>query len=129
MRGAAISLKTPSSFESASMEAKAEHFESGEIAIIQEGINAADHAPGADRRANKRSSRFASLSPLAALRTTRSPRLALAGVIITALMIADCNFPDNGGAIRSFVVPKDGGDSMISDPEHVMDIIAKGWGL
>ena len=82
-----IACKDPPRFEFLFMQAKQAHFD-GERAQLQQEASLDDgDSVGAERRSMKRTSKLGALNRMSALWTTRAPRLALSGVLITEDML------------------------------------------
>ena len=124
VRGAAIYFNNPSLFKEKLLEAKQCHSDQEKSGLVHAGALTSEDAPGAEKRANKRSSRLAALDRLSALWTTRSPRLALAGVITTDDMLSDRRYSADASEIEAGIMPYGSGEFIVSRPEHMMEMFA-----
>lgn len=98
--GAAIYVNSPSLFEEKFMEAKQCHLDQEKSELGHAGALASEEAPGAEKRANKRSSRLAA----SALWIINPPRLARAGVVIVDDMLNDGKCSADASEIKAGMI-------------------------
>ena len=114
-------LTAPPFLQSRFIEAKQAPFDQERTALIQAGIHASENVPGAEKRSNKRSSELAALKGCSALRTTRYPRLALAGVIATEQMLNYGRYAGSSTEVRAGMILRWCDELIVSHPEHMME--------
>ena len=120
MYGIPYVLKNPPCFETCFVEPKAKDFEKERAALVQEGLNASDDAPGADRQTCQQEDFKTGSSELFGIMMDfESPRSSLAGSIMTEHIINDDIFLRGDAYVRSTIPPH--GDGMHCHQSRVYD--------
>ena len=125
--GSAINIKNHLAFEQQLLEAKNTNFNSEKANISHAGIQDSENIPGFDLRNNKRTSKLAAINRKASLWAIKCPRLSLAGVIVTEDMLYNIGGLSSIDAALSGKHGLDKGEYIVTNPDHMIGIIAKYW--